>query len=157
MLCKYKKNMIKYYYGLGLFLGVLFCQIGASISLGTNLATATTASSSSLSQSSTKQTIAQGRSITDYDFSDGEWTVRVIKIGSELRYEGSNISQSKGIRITGGKKSKKNGRFVYTWKNRNVSYIIIWNPIDPNFARLQVTESGRLKLNKLLTAVTGNV
>ncbi len=89
-------------------------------------------------------------SITDYEFSDGEWTVRVRKIGSELRYEGSNINQSKGIRITGGKKSKKNGRFVYTWQNKNISYIVIWNPNDSSFARLQVTESGRLILNKLL-------
>jgi hypothetical protein len=142
--------MSKYYDGLGLFLGALLCQSGASILLWTNPVNAATTGFPTLPQSVTKQAIVQGRSITDYEFSDGEWTVRVIKVGGELRYEGSNINQSKGIRITGGKKSKKNGRFVYTWQNRNISYIVIWNPNDPSFARLQVTESGRLILNKLL-------
>jgi hypothetical protein len=139
--------MKKHYYNLGLFLTVsLLLTLLQSHSVN---ATATVFSQAhqfpagnALNQNSP--------SITNYEFSDGEWAVKVSKVNGELRYEGSNINQSKGIRITGGKKSKKNGRFVYTWKNNNISYIVIWNPNDPSFARLQVTESGRLKLNKLL-------
>lgn len=139
--------MTKIHYGLGLFLGALLCQqLSLILLLGGSANAAVTGLPTS--QISTKQLLSQ--SITDYEFSDGEWTVKVRKIDGELQYEGSNINQSKGIRITGGKKSKKNGRFVYTWKNKNISYVVIWNPNDPSFARLQVTESGRLKLNKLL-------
>ncbi len=144
--------MSKYYCGLGLFLGVLLCQPAALILGGASPSIAAIADSSSVPKPDIQQSIAQNIAITDFEFSDGEWTVRVLKVDGELRYEGSNVNQSKGIRITGGKKSKKNGRFVYAWKNKNVSYIVIWNPNDPNFARLQVTESGRLILNKLLSA-----
>jgi hypothetical protein len=139
--------MTKVHSGLGLFLGALLCQQSLFMLFSGSPANAA-ATRFSASQVSTKQLLSQ--SITDYEFSDGEWTVKVRKVDGELRYEGSNINQSKGIRITGGKKSKKNGRFVYTWKNKNISYIVIWNPNDPSFARLQVTESGRLILNKLL-------
>jgi hypothetical protein len=139
--------MKKYYYNLGLFLIVpLLSTLFQSSS-----ANATVTVFPQVYQFPAGNVLNQNSlSITNYEFSDGEWTVKVRKIGGELRYEGSNINQSKGIRITGGKKSKKNGRFVYTWQNRNISYIVIWNPNDPSFARLQVTESGRLILNKLL-------
>jgi hypothetical protein len=139
--------MKKHYYNLGLFL---------TVSLLSTLLPRSSANAIAIvfpqpDQFPTGNVLNQNSSsITNYEFSDGEWTVNVRKIGGELRYEGSNIHQSKGIRITGGKKSKKNGRFVYTWKNKNISYIVIWNPNDPSFARLQVTESGQLKLNKLL-------
>jgi hypothetical protein len=135
--------MTKFHYGLELFMGALLCQQSLFPGSPANAA----ATGLPTIQTSTK---SLSLSITDYEFSDGEWTVKVSKVNGELRYEGSNINQSKGIRITGGKKSNKNGRFVYTWKNKNISYIVIWNPNDPSFARLQVTESGRLKLNKLL-------
>jgi hypothetical protein len=139
--------MKKHYYNLGIFLIVsllstLFQSSSANATATVFVPAHQFPAGNVLNQNSP--------SITSYEFSDGEWTVKVRKIGGELRYEGSNINQSKGIRITGGKKSKKNGRFVYTWKNKNISYIVIWNPNDPSFARLQVTESGRLILNKLL-------
>jgi hypothetical protein len=138
--------MTKIYYSPGLFLGIFLCQQPLFMFLlGSPAHAASTGFSNA--QVSTK---LLSLSITDYEFSDGEWTVKVRNIGGELQYEGSNINQSKGIRITGGKKSKKNGRFVYTWKNKNISYIVIWNPNDPSFARLQVTNSGQLILNKLL-------
>jgi hypothetical protein len=139
--------MKKYYYNMGLSLTVLLL----STLLLRSSSNATVTVFPQANQFPDGNVLNQNiPSITDYEFSDGEWTVRIRKIGSELRYEGSNINQSKGIRITGGKKSKKNGRFVYTWQNKNISYIVIWNPNDPSFARLQVTESGRLILNKLL-------
>jgi hypothetical protein len=139
--------MKKHYYNMGLSLTVLLL----STLLLRSSANATVTVFPQANQFPAGNVLNQNiPSITDYELSDGEWTVRVRKIGSELRYEGSNINQSKGIRITGGKKSKKNGRFVYTWQNKNISYIVIWNPNDPSFARLQVTESGRLILNKLL-------
>jgi hypothetical protein len=139
--------MKKYYYNLGLFGMVLLLS---ALLPRTPANSVVMVAFPQVHQFPNSTVLNQNSSITDYEFSDGEWTVKISKVNGELRYEGSNINQSKGIRITGGKKSKKNGRFVYTWQNRNISYIVIWNPNDPSFARLQVTESGRLKLNKLL-------
>ncbi len=102
-----------------------------------------------------KMLISQSQNIyvTDYIFGDGEWAVRVSQNGRDLKYEGKNYRTGNGIRINRGViRSQSGTRKIYTWKVDGTSYIVIWNPIDPTFARLQVVSSGNLVLNRLLTA-----
>jgi hypothetical protein len=99
--------------------------------------------------------ISQGVNITvvDNEYTDGEWLVKVIQRGRDLQYEGINTNRGKGIRINGVKRSGSPGRKVYTWQNKNTSYTVTWKPSDPEYIRLQVTESGQIILNKLLKGV----
>jgi hypothetical protein len=134
------------HYCLGIILGSLLLSEGAALA---------TVRAVPVVQPSFQNMLSQKHYVTDYAFTDGEWTVQVKQIGSDLQYDGSKNNESTGIRITGVRRSRSNGRLIYTWRNQNISYIVIWNPADPGFARLQVTKSGRLVLNRLLTAVDG--
>jgi hypothetical protein len=131
-------------YWLGLILGVLL--IGESAAMASP--------QTAMPQNSTKIAFSQSQNgppvITDYTFTDGEWVLKIRQKGRDLQYDGANLNAGKGIKITGVKRSGTAGRKIYTWRNRNISYVVIWQPSDPLYARLQVTESGRLVLDRLL-------
>jgi hypothetical protein len=101
--------------------------------------------------------IAQGTpSITKYVFTDGEWIIKIKRKGQDLIYDGLNSNEGKGIRITGVRKSGTKDRHIYTWRNRGAYYIVIWQPSDPTFARVQVKDGSKMVLDKLLEAAPEN-
>jgi hypothetical protein len=137
-------------YCLGLILGVLLIGEGAVMAAGKvspPLALHQYAAGIALNPSQDGSPL-----ITDYTFTDGEWVLKIKQKGSDLQYDGANLQKGKGIRITGVKRSGTKSRKIYTWQNRNISYVVSWQPADPLYARLQVIESGRLVLNRLLEA-----
>jgi hypothetical protein len=108
-------------------------------------------------QSTVQQQIVQSSpSITDYAFSDGEWVIKIKRRGRDLIYDGLNTAAGQGIKITGGRKSGTKSRHVYTWRNKGTIYNVIWQPADPTFARVQVSNNGRVVLDKLLEAAPEN-
>jgi hypothetical protein len=90
--------------------------------------------------------------ITDYVFTDGEWVIKIKRKGRDLIYDGLNNNEGKGIRITGVRKSGTKERHIYTWRNRGAYYIVIWQPSDPTFIRVQVKDGSQTVLDKLLEA-----
>jgi hypothetical protein len=142
----FQDNMKIHHYCSGLLIGILLLGQGATV---------TTANTLSPIQQLPKNFISQSQNIfvTDYIFGDGEWAVRVSQNGRDLKYEGKNYRTGNGIRVNRGViRSQSGTRKIYTWKVDSISYIVIWNPLDPTFARLQVVNAGKLVLNRLLTA-----
>ena len=138
-----------YRYGWGLALGTLL------LSQGVTMATANSpqplASSSNLRQIALKQDDTPVY-VTERQFTKGEWSFQVIQAGSDLKYQGSSLIRGKDISVNRVKRTKSNGRLIYTWQTGSSTfYIVSWQPSDPSFARLKIIKSGNILVNQLLS------
>jgi hypothetical protein len=83
-------------------------------------------------------------------FMDKDWGVSVSLDDGVYKYRGTNNHTNKSIELQKVKISGNNQRQVYTWQRGDTKYLVIWQPKDPDFVRLQVSENGRMLINRLL-------
>jgi hypothetical protein len=88
-------------------------------------------------------------------FMDQDWSVDVGIDQGIHKYRGTNLKTNSSIELKRSKISGSNQRQVYTWKKGNTQYHVIWQPQDPDFVRLQVSENGRISVDRLLTREHG--
>jgi hypothetical protein len=89
--------------------------------------------------------------VTDRLFTKGEWAIKVIQAGSDLKYQGSSLIRGKDISVNRVKRTKSNGRLLYTWQTGSSTfYVVSWQPSDPTFARLRIIKAGKTLVNELL-------
>ena len=98
-------------------------------------------------------------------FAEGAWDISIVReyrgkcklsIGERLqKVDGSWIETSASpINLDGSTFSGNKIRHVYTWEKEGRTYVVIWQPTDERFVRLQVIKSnGVLAENVLLTQV----
>ena len=131
--------------GLGIAFGALLIGQVATI--------ATAHSTSTLTTNSLQIALKQDEPVyvTDRQFTKGEWSFRVNQAGSDLKYQGSSLIRGKDIIVNRVKRTKANGRLIYTWQTgRSTFYVVSWQPSDPTFARLKIIKSGNTLVNELL-------
>ncbi len=134
-----------YRYALGLF--------GAALLLGQCVARANATPSFTNSSDSLQIALKQDEPIyvTGRQFTRGEWSFRVNQAGSDLKYQGSSLIRGKDIIVNRVKRTKANGRLIYTWQTgQSTFYVVSWQPSDPTFARLKIIKSGNTVVNELL-------
>jgi hypothetical protein len=88
-------------------------------------------------------------------FMDQDWSVDVTLDQGVHKYRGTNLKTNSSIELKRSKMSGSNQRQVYTWKKGSTQYHVIWQPQDPDFVRLQVSENGRVLVDRLLTREHG--
>jgi hypothetical protein len=137
--------MKNYRYGLGLAFGAL---------LIVQVATMATAHSVAKPMNESFQTALKQDEpvyVTDRQFTKGEWAFKVIQAGSDLKYQGSSLIRGKDISVNRVKRTKSNGRLLYTWQTGSSTfYTVSWQPSDPTFARLRIIKAGKTLVNELL-------
>jgi hypothetical protein len=83
------------------------------------------------------------------NFSNGQWSIGVLECGetgTSLRYK-----NSKPLVLQDPEVVSRNGKKIYTWSQKGARYRLIWNPLDPKFARLEIfNTSGKKTVNTLL-------
>jgi hypothetical protein len=136
-------------YGLGLAFGTFL------LSQGLTMAAANSAQTQSLLNSPASLQIALKQEepvyVTDRLFTKGEWAFKVIQAGSDLKYQGSSLIRGKDISVNRVKRTKSNGRLLYTWQTGSSTfYVVNWQPSDPSFARLRIIKAGKTLVNELL-------
>jgi hypothetical protein len=138
--------MKTYHYSLGVFLAALL--FGSEIAIA-----ADPASILPRSPNSFQVTLKQDEPVyvTDRQFVRGEWSFRVNQAGSDLKYQGSSLIRGRDIIVNRVKRTKGNGRLIYTWQTGPATfYVVNWQPTDPTFARLKIIKSGNTLVNELL-------
>jgi hypothetical protein len=85
-------------------------------------------------------------------FGDGNWFVTVSEQNGVYRYSGYDRKNSKSIELSGAVVTKQGGKRLYTWRNGDTKYRVIWQPQDQDYVRLQVIQPNRKEvLNRLLS------
>jgi hypothetical protein len=136
-----------YRYGWGLALGTLL------LSQGLTMAAANSTQPLANLQDSFQIALKQEEPVyvTDRLFTKGEWAIKVIQAGSDLKYQGSSLIRGKDISVNRVKRAKSNGRLLYTWQTGSSTfYVVSWQPSDPTFARLRIIKAGKTLVNELL-------
>jgi hypothetical protein len=134
-------------YGLGLVFGTLL------LSQSINIAAANSARSIVNSADSGQIALKQDEPVyvTDRQFTRGEWSFKIIQAGSDLKYQGSSLIRGKDLSVNRVKRTKSNGRLIYTWQTGSSTfYVVSWQPSDPTFARLRIIKAGKTLVNELL-------
>jgi hypothetical protein len=132
-------------YSLGLAFGALL--------IGQVTTMATAYSTEALTSNSLQIALKQDEPVyvTDRLFTKGEWAIKVIQAGSDLKYQGSSLIRGKDISVNRVKRTKSNGRLLYTWQTGSSTfYVVSWQPSDPTFARLRIIKAGKTLVNELL-------
>jgi hypothetical protein len=136
-----------YRYGWGLALGTLLISQGVTMAAANS--TQPLANLPDSFQIALKQ--EEPVYVTDRLFTKGEWALKVIQAGSDLKYQGSSLIRGKDISVNRVKRTKSNGRLLYTWQTGSSTfYVISWQPSDPSFARLRIIKAGKTLVNELL-------
>jgi hypothetical protein len=136
-----------YRYGWGLALGTLL------LSQGVTMATANSTQPLADLPDSLQIALKQDEPVyvTDRQFTKNEWSFKVIQAGSDLKYQGSSLIRGKDISVNRVKRTKNNGRLLYTWQTGSSTfYTVSWQPSDPTFARLRIIKAGKTLVNELL-------
>jgi hypothetical protein len=134
-----------HHYGLGLALGAFL--IGQVATVATARSTAKITSKSFLTALQQDEPVY----VTDRQFTKNEWSFRVNQAGSDLKYQGSSLIRGKDISVNRVKRTKANGRLIYTWQTGSSTfYMVSWKPSDPTFARLKIIKAGNTLVNELL-------
>jgi hypothetical protein len=136
-----------YRYGWGLALGTLL------LSQGVTMATANSTQPLADLPDSLQIALKQEEPVyvTDRQFTKNEWSFKVIQAGSDLKYQGSSLIRGKDISVNRVKRTKNNGRLLYTWQTGSSTfYTVSWQPSDPSFARLRIIKAGKTLVNELL-------
>jgi hypothetical protein len=85
-------------------------------------------------------------------FGDGNWFVTVSEQNGVYRYTGYDRKNSKSIELSGAVVTNQGGKRLYTWRNGDTKYRVIWQPQDQDYVRLQVIQLNRKEvLNRLLS------
>lgn len=85
-------------------------------------------------------------------FVDSKWSVDVMPSDGFLTYRGTDLATGKSLSLKRVKVSGSADRRVYTWSNSGTRYHVIWQPKDPDYVRLQVTQpDGKLVVDRLLS------
>jgi hypothetical protein len=85
-------------------------------------------------------------------FVDSKWSVDVISSNGFLTYKGTDLATGKTLSLKRVKVSGNAERRIYTWNNSGTRYHVIWQPKDPNYVRLQVTQpNGAVIVDRLLS------
>jgi hypothetical protein len=85
-------------------------------------------------------------------FGDGNWFVTVSEQNGVYRYSGYDRKNSKSIELSGAIVTNQGGKRLYTWRNGDTKYRVIWQPKDQDYVRLQVIQPNRKEvLNRLLS------
>ncbi len=71
-------------------------------------------------------------------FKGNRWLLDLSYENNVYHYKGTEISTGESLRLTNPQVSGNNNRKIYTWKNGQYKYQVIWQPGDPDFVRLQV-------------------
>jgi hypothetical protein len=100
--------------------------------------------------SATPAAVAQAPEKLQGFFMDKDWGISVFLEEGAYKYRGTNNHTSKSIELTRVKIAGTNQRQVYTWQKGSTKYQVVWQPKDPDFVRLQVSENGRMLVNRLL-------
>jgi hypothetical protein len=136
-----------YRYGWGLALGTLLLSQGVTMAVANS--TQPIANLPDSFQIALKQ--EEPVYVTDRLFTKGEWAFKVIQAGSDLKYQGSSLIRGKDISVNRVKRTKSNGRLLYTWQTGSSTfYAVSWQPSDPSFARLRIIKAGKTLVNELL-------
>jgi hypothetical protein len=136
-----------YRYGWGLALGTLLLSQGLTMAAANS--TQPLANLPDSFQIALKQ--EEPVYVTDRLFTKGEWAFKVIQAGSDLKYQGSSLIRGKDISVNRVKRTKSNGRLLYTWQTGSSTfYVVSWQPSDPTFARLRIIKAGKTLVNELL-------
>ncbi|MBR8836665.1 MAG: hypothetical protein DSM106950_22280 [Stigonema ocellatum SAG 48.90 = DSM 106950] len=85
------------------------------------------------------------------EFRDQEWRVNLSYKQESYNYQAKNLNDGTSLFLRGARKSGDDQRQIYTWRNGQYSYQVVWRPNAPNTIRLQVfAPNGRTILNRLL-------
>lgn len=85
-------------------------------------------------------------------FGDGNWFVTISEQNGVYRYTGYDRKTSKSIELSGAVVTNQGGKRLYTWRNGDTKYRVIWQPQDQDYVRLQVIQPNRKEvLNRLLS------
>ncbi|NEP09475.1 MAG: hypothetical protein F6K14_04430 [Symploca sp. SIO2C1] len=79
-------------------------------------------------------------------FKGNRWLLDLSYENNVYHYKGTEISTGDSLRLTNPQVSGNNNRKIYTWKNGQYKYQVIWQPGDPDFVRLQVFVPNGTKL-----------
>jgi hypothetical protein len=88
-------------------------------------------------------------------FMDGDWSVDVTLDRGVHKYRGTNLKTNNSIELQRSKISGSDRRQIYTWKKGSTQYHVIWQPQDPDFVRLRVSDNGRILVDRLLARESG--
>jgi hypothetical protein len=83
-------------------------------------------------------------------FVDNNWGLRIHRTGSTYTYSIKNFQTQKYFELKKGRLIQTNGKHYYKWNNKGTLYQVIWNPNDPDYARVQAFEQGKQIFNQLL-------
>lgn len=85
-------------------------------------------------------------------FQDSEWSVTISYNSNTLNYYARNLRTDGSLSLRGATVGGNSQRRIYTWNNGDHRYQVTWQPSDPDFIRLQVTDpKARVVLNRLLS------
>jgi len=84
-------------------------------------------------------------------FTDREWRVRLSYNDDGYNYRARNLNNGSSIALSHAATSGDNQRQIYTWRNGEDLYQVVWRPNDPNTIRLKVfSPNGSEILDRLL-------
>jgi hypothetical protein len=89
-------------------------------------------------------------------FVNDGWEVKVFRHGNSYTYSGKKMGE-RGINLANGRLTKSDGKHFYQWHQAGTVYRIVWQPADPNYARVQVFDAGGNEMfNKLMWTPIGD-
>jgi hypothetical protein len=83
-------------------------------------------------------------------FIDNNWGLRIYRTDRTYTYSIKNFQTEKYFELKNGRLTKTNGKHYYKWHNKGTIYQVIWNPNDPDYARVQAFQAGKPVFNQLL-------
>jgi hypothetical protein len=83
-------------------------------------------------------------------FVDNNWGLRIHRTDHTYTYSIKNFKTEKYFELKNGRLTKTNGKHYYKWNNKGTIYQVIWNPNDPDYARVQAFQTGKQVFNQLL-------